>query len=298
MIVGTGNVGASIAFSIVNQEVAVNELVLVDANKERAEGEAIDLSDAVSVTPGFNRIYAGTYEDARDCDIVVITAGAAQKEGETRMDLLNKNAAIMKGIVDPIMQSGFCGIFIVVTNPMDVMTYLVWKYSDLPSEKVIGSGTVLDSARLCQRLSEYINVSAKSIHAHQIGEHGDTEFALWSNSYINGQPIKGLLPKNILDDIEDYTRGEAYDIINRKGATYYGIGACVTLIIDVILKDENRVLSVSSYDDYTGVYNSFPAVLGRKGVVKRLELKMSEKEGVKFQKANNALKKAINSIKL
>ena len=182
MIIGTGNVGASITFSLINQRTAVNELVLVDINTADAEGEAMDLRDALAVAPSYMKIKSGSYKDARGCDIIVITAGANQKPGETRLDLLKKNSGIFRPMVKEIMANGFRGIFLVITNPMDVMTYLTWKYSGLPSDHVLGSGTVLDSARLRLKLSERLNVNPKSIHAFQIGEHGDSEFALWSTN--------------------------------------------------------------------------------------------------------------------
>lgn len=296
MIVGTGNVGASIAYSMINQRTSINELILTDINAEDAVGEALDLNDALAVAPSFMKITAGDYSDAKDCDIIIITAGAPQKPGETRMDLLNKNAAIFKEMIGKIMESGFSGIFIVVTNPMDVMTYLTWKYSGLPSEKVIGSGTVLDSARLRRRVAEYLHVHPKSVHAYQVGEHGDTEFALWSSANVGGQNINTMLQASTLGEIEDYARNEAYSIIEKKGATYYGIGTCTVHLVNCILGDEKRVLPVSSYDDSTGVYNGFPAIIGRKGVIRRIDVKISELEGVKFQKSVNALKKAINSV--
>ena len=296
MIVGTGNVGASVGYCLVNQRTAVSELVLTDINMEDAEGEAMDLRDTLAVSPSYMKISSGTYKDASDCDIIIITAGAPQKPGETRMDLLKKNAAIFKDMVGQIMESGFSGIFIVVSNPMDVMTYLTWRYSGLPSEQVIGSGTILDSARLRYRISERLGVSPKSVHAFQVGEHGDTEFALWSLSNLGGQPLTDLLTEKERDEIEDFARKEAYEIINKKGATYYGIGACVTKLVNCILGDEKRVLPVSSYDDFVDVYNGFPAVVGRHGIVRRLELKMTEKEGMKFQKSTNALKEAISEV--
>ena len=296
MIVGTGNVGASLGYCLVNQRTPVNELVLVDINEEDAEGEALDLRDALAVSPAELRVRAGTYADAGDADIVVITAGAPQKPGETRMDLLNKNAKIFKEMISAIVKSGFKGIFLVVTNPMDVMTYLTWKYSGFESDRVIGSGTVLDSARLRQKIAEKLLVNPKSIHSFQVGEHGDTEFALWSLATVGGEPLINLLEPNEREEIENYARQEAYDIINKKGATFYGIGACVTKIICSILGDEHRVLPVSSYDMFTGVYNGFPTVVGRKGVERRLELTLTEEEGIKFQKSVNALKKAIEAI--
>ncbi|MBQ3325815.1 L-lactate dehydrogenase [Candidatus Saccharibacteria bacterium] len=296
MIVGTGNVGASVGYCLVNQRTAVSELVLTDINMEDAEGEAMDLRDTLAVSPSYMKIKSGTYKDAGDCDIIIITAGAPQKPGETRMDLLKKNAAIFKDMISQIMESGFSGIFIVVSNPMDVLTYLTWRYSGLPAEQVIGSGTILDSARLRYRVSERLGVSPKSVHVFQIGEHGDTEFALWSLANIGGQPIMDLIDEAELNKIEDFARKEAYEIINKKGATYYGIGACVTKLVNCILGDERRVLPVSSYDDFAGVYNGFPAIVGRQGVIRRLDLKMTEAEGMKLQKSTNALKSAISEL--
>lgn len=296
MIVGTGNVGASIGFCLVSQRTAVNELILTDINMDDAEGEAMDLRDTLAVSPSYMKIKAGSYKDAGECDIVIITAGVPQKPGETRMELLQKNAAIFKDMVDQIMDAGFNGIFLVVSNPMDVMTYLTWRYSGLPSDQVIGSGTVLDTARLKYRTAERLGVHPKSVHAYQVGEHGDTEFALWSVADIGGQPIGKLIDSKAQKEIEDFARNEAYEIIKRKGATYYGIGACVTQIVNCILADERRILPISSYDDFTDTYFGFPTVLGRHGVVRRLDLKITEREGVKLQKSINALKEAINSV--
>ena len=293
MIVGTGNVGASIAFSLLNQRTAVNEIILTDIIAKDAEGEAMDLNDALAVAPSYIKIRNGTYKDAKDCDVVVITAGAAQKPGETRMELLKKNVNILKGMVEQIMASGFNGIFLVVTNPMDVLTYYTWKFSGLPAEKVIGSGTVLDSARLRKRLASYLNVNPKSVHAYQVGEHGDSEITLYSTADMGGQKISTMLPKETLNGISEFVRNEAYDIIEKKGSTHYGIATCVAQILNCILNDEMRVLPVSSYDTCFG----WPSVVGREGVVRRLDIKISEKEGVDLQKSINTLKKAISQVK-
>lgn len=298
MIVGTGNVGASIAFALINQRTAVNEIVLTDIVAKDAEGEAMDLRDALAVAPSYVKISSGTYKDAKDCDVVVITAGAAQKPGETRMGLLKKNVNILKGMVEQIMASGFNGIFLVVTNPMDVLTYYTMKFSGLPAEKVIGSGTVLDSARLRARIASYLNVNPKSIHAHQIGEHGDTELTVWSLADMGGQKITDMLPEETRKGISDFVRNEAYAIIEKKGATYYGIATCVAQILNCILNDEMRVLAVSSYDNFSGVSFGFPSVVGRAGIIRRLDIKLSEDEGVELQKSINVLKKAIKSVKI
>ncbi|MBR0480034.1 L-lactate dehydrogenase [Candidatus Saccharibacteria bacterium] len=298
MIVGTGNVGASIAFALLNQRTAVNEIVLTDIIAKDAEGEAMDLRDALAVSPSYLKISHGTYKDARDCDVVVITAGAAQKPGETRMELLKKNVNILKGMVEQIMASGFNGIFLVVSNPMDVLTYFTLKFSGLPSEKVIGSGTVLDSARLKTRLSGFLNVNPKSVHAYQIGEHGDSEVSLFSLADVGGQKVTELLPRETLEGISEFVANEAYGIIEKKGATYYGIATCVVSILNCILNDENRVLPVSSYDSFSGTCFGFPSVVGREGVVRRLDLKISEEEGILLQKSINTLREAIKSVKI
>lgn len=298
MIVGTGNVGASIAFALLNQRTAVNEIILTDIIAKDAEGEAMDLRDALSAAPSYIKIKNGTYSDAKDCDIVVITAGAAQKPGETRMDLIKKNVNILKGMIDQIMASGFNGIFLVVTNPMDVLTYFTYRFSGLPAERVIGSGTVLDSARLRTRIADYLNVNAKSVHAHQVGEHGDSELTLWSLADIGGQPVTDLLNKDVQKDISDFVKNEAYDIIDKKGYTCYGIATCVAQILNCILNDEMRVLPVSSYDHFSNTSFGWPTVVGRQGAVRRLDLKITEKEGIALQKSINTLQKAIKSVKI
>ncbi len=297
MIVGTGNVGASIAFAILNQRTAVNEIILTDIIAKDAEGEAMDLRDALSVAPSYVKIKNGTYKDAHDCDVVVITAGANQKPGETRMDLLKKNVNILKGMVEQIMASGFNGIFLVVSNPMDVLTYFTMKFSGLPAEKVIGSGTVLDSARLKTRIAGYLNVHPKSVHAYQIGEHGDTELTLWSLANLGGQPLTELFDTETRANISDFVKNEAYDIIEKKGATYYGIATCVASILNCIFNDERRVLSVSSLDPFSGVCFGYPSIVGRNGVIRRLDLNLSEQEGIALQKSINSLKQAISSVK-
>ncbi|MBR3164355.1 L-lactate dehydrogenase [Candidatus Saccharibacteria bacterium] len=293
MIVGTGNVGMSYAYALIHQRSTVGELVLVDINTADAEGEAIDLSDTLAVAPQQLKIHSGTYAEAGDCDLIVITAGVPQKPGETRMDLLKKNASIFKSMISQIMESGFKGIFLVVSNPVDVLAYLAWKYSGLPPERVIGSGTVLDSARLRHAVAQRLELSPKSVHAYQIGEHGDTEFAIWSRAHIGGQPVTNFLSTDELSQIEDYARNEAYTIIEKKGATYYGIGACMALISGCILNDEKRILPVSNYDALSDTYNGYPAVVGRSGVVRRIGHDITAQEQVKFDRSIKALQEAI-----
>ncbi|MBQ9017843.1 L-lactate dehydrogenase [Candidatus Saccharibacteria bacterium] len=298
MIVGTGNVGASIAFALINQRTAVNEIILTDIIAKDAEGEAMDLNDALSNAPSYVKVRNGTYKDARDCDVVVITAGAAQKPGETRLHLLRKNVNILQGMIEQIMASGFNGIFLVVTNPMDVLTYYAWKFSGLPAEKVIGSGTVLDSARLRQRIAGYLNVNPKSVHAYQVGEHGDSEVTLWSLADVGGAKISDMLSEDVMRGISDYVKNEAYEIIEKKGATYYGIAVCVVQILNSILNDEMRVLPVSSFDNFSGTSFGWPSVVGREGVIRRLDIKISEAEGIALQKSINILQDSIKKVKL
>ena len=293
MVVGTGNVGMSYAYALVHQRTAVNELVLVDINTADAEGEAMDLRDALTVSPSYLKITDGSYADAGDCDLIVITAGVPQKPGESRMDLLKKNAAIFKDMIGQIMDNGFKGIFLIASNPMDVMTYLVWRYSGLPKEHVIGSGTVLDSSRLRYRVSQRLLVNPVNVHAYQVGEHGDSEFALWSCANVGGQAVTDLIGAQELSEIEEYARKEAYTIIEKKGATYYGIGSCLASITNCILNDERRILPVSNYDEFSGTYNGFPAVVGSDGIIRRIGLNISETEKEKFENSVKVLKEAI-----
>lgn len=296
MIIGTGNVGTSIAYALINQRTSVNDLVLVDINTQDAEGEAMDLSDALATSPSFMKIRAGDYREAEDCDICVITAGANQKVGETRTALLTKNAKIIRSIVEQMMKNHFNGIFIVVANPMDTLTYLAQKYSNLPPERVLGSGTILDSARLRFALSEHLKIHPKSVHAYQIGEHGDSEFALWSTANAGGEKISSIIRASELSKIEESVRQKAYEIINRKGATFYGIGNATVQIINTILNDERRILAVSNYDDCAEIYYGFPAIIGRQGVIRRIELPLTETEGVNLQKSINKIRDTIATL--
>jgi len=298
MIIGTGNVGASIGFSLVSQRTAVNELALIDINQDDAEGEAMDLRDTLAVSPTYIKISAGTYQkDAKDTDIAIFTAGAAQKKGgETRLELLNRNAKILKAVIKQLLEADFSGILLIVTNPVDVMSYLAMQYSGFSSRKIIGSGTILDSARLRYHLAARLNVSPKSIHAYQIGEHGDSEFAIWSAASVGGQAIQKILKPTELQQIEEDTKLEAYKIIERKGATYYGIGACVTSIVNCIFNDERRVLPVSTYDTFSDTFFGFPSVVGRRGILCRLDTELTETEAIKLQSSINVIKKAINSV--
>ena len=235
VLIGCGNVGMSYAYALLNQYSYVDELILIDLDKERIEGEAMDLNHCLSYSPSKVSVRVGDYLDCKDARIVVIAAGAAQEVGETRMDLIHKNSKIFKSIVGNVMSSGFDGIFLVATNPLDVMTYLTLKYSGLDSNRVIGSGTTLDTARLRYLISNKINICPKDIEAYVIGEHGDSEFVAWSNANIALTGIDFFLNEEEKNNIEEEVRNSAYEIIKRKGATYYGIGMCLVRITSAIL---------------------------------------------------------------
>ena len=254
VIIGCGNVGMSYAYALLNQRTYVNKLILIDLNRERIEGEVADLNHCLPYAPSKISINVGDYEDCKDARLVVIAAGANQKPGETRMDLIHKNASIFKDIVGQVMASGFNGIFLVATNPLDVMTYLTYKYSGLPANQVIGTGTSLDTARLQLIIGKKLCINPKNIQGYVIGEHGDSEFIPWSNANISLQNIKEFFSQEELDDIEDDVRNAAYEIINKKGATYYGIGMAMVRITNAILGNENTIMALSVYDENNDVY--------------------------------------------
>lgn len=296
VLIGCGNVGMSYAYALLNQRTYVNKLVLIDLNKDRIDGEVMDLNHCLAYAPSKISITNGEYEDCKDARLVVIAAGAAQKPGETRMDLIHKNAAIFKDIVDKVMASGFNGIFVVATNPLDVMTYLTYKYSGLPANRVIGTGTSLDTARLQLMIGKKLCINPKNIQAYVIGEHGDSEFIPWSNANISLQNIKEFFTKQELDEIEDDVRNAAYEIINRKGATYYGIGMAMVRITNAILGNENIIIPLSVYDEYNDVYIGMPAILNEKGAERRIRLSLTPYEEERLQNSINIIKENIQGL--
>lgn len=296
VLIGCGNVGMAYAYSLVNQKTYVKELVLIDRNYEKACGEAMDLNHCREFANSKMKIKAGTYEDCKNATIIVIAAGANQEIGETRMDLINKNSAIFKTIINEIMKTNFDGIILVATNPLDVMTYLTLKYSKLPSNKVIGSGTTLDTARLRFLLSEKIHINANNIEAYVIGEHGDSEFVPWSNASIGLKNITEFLNKDEMKNIEEKVRNSAYEIINKKGSTAYGIGICLTSITSAILEDKNSILTVSSLDTEHNICISTPAIVNRNGVQEKLFIPLNKEEQEKIINSINIIKEAIKSI--
>lgn len=296
VLIGCGNVGMSYAYALLNQRTNVHELVLIDLNEKRIEGEAMDLNHCLAFAPSKINIHVGDYSDCKDATMVVIAAGANQNPGETRMDLINKNSKIFKSIVTEVMENGFNGIFLVATNPLDVMTYLTWKYSGLEPNRVIGSGTSLDTARLRYLVGDKLGISPKNVHAYVIGEHGDSEFVPWSNANVGLQNINCFLTNNDLEEICDNVRNAAYDIIDRKGATYYGIGMCLVRITNAILGDENSIITVSSYDKNNDIFMGIPSVINKDGVKERVYVNLNDEETKKLQNCVDIIKDAIEKI--
>ena len=296
VIIGCGNVGMSYAYALVNQKSYVHELVLIDLDQERIVGEAMDLNHCLAFAPSKISIKAGNYDDCKGASIVCIAAGANQNPGETRMDLINKNSKIFKSIVSNVMNSGFNGIFLVATNPLDVMTYLTWKYSGLDSSKIIGSGTCLDSARLRYLIGEKLEVNPKNVHAYVIGEHGDSEFVSWSNASVGIEPITSLMNEREMNDIYVNVRDAAYDIIERKGATFYGIGMSLVRITNAILGDENSILTVSTYDKGNDIFIGLPSIVNRKGVREISNISFTKEELDNFEKSVSVIKEAILNL--
>lgn len=296
ILIGCGNVGMAYAYALINQKDYVDELVLIDINQDKMIGEAMDLNHCLTYSPSKIKVRVGNYQDCKDAKIVVIAAGANQKEGETRMDLIYKNSKIFKSIIENIMNNKFKGIFLIATNPLDVMTYLTLKYSKVEPNKVIGSGTTLDTARLRYILSEKLNICPKNIDAYVIGEHGDSEFIPWSNANIAFKKINTLLNKEELNKIEEEVRNSAYEIIKKKGATAYGIGMCLVRITNAILENKNIILSVSSYDKENNICISMPAVVGKEGVKDKIKMPLSKEEEQKLENSIKIIKESCKKV--
>lgn len=304
ILIGDGAVGSSYAFALVTQNIG-REIGIIDMNVAKTEGDAIDLSDALAFTSP-KKIYAATYADCADADLVVITAGAAQKPGETRLDLISKNLRIFKSIVDQVMETNFNGIFLVATNPVDILSYATWKFSGLPSNQVIGSGTSLDSARFRQKIAEIMNVDARNVHAYILGEHGDSEFPVWSHANVGGLQLYDWIKQNGTEVDEDLilnafysVRDAAYHIIEKKGATYYGIAVALARITKAILDDENAILPLSVYlnGEYNqeDVYIGVPAIINRNGIRGVIEIPLTELEQGNMKHSADTLKEIIQN---
>jgi L-lactate dehydrogenase len=296
VVIGCGNVGMSYAYALLNQNTLVTDLALIDLDKERITGEVMDLNHCLPYAPSHINIKVGDYPDCKNAKIVVIAAGANQAPGETRMDLINKNSKIFKVIINSVMASGFKGVFVVATNPLDVMTYLTYKYSELPPNQIIGSGTSLDTARMRYIVGTKLNINPKNIHGYVIGEHGDSEFIPWSNVNIGLQNINDFLSPKEMKRISLEVKNAAYEIIAKKGATCYGIGMCLVRITNAILGNEKSVLVVSTYDDTNDIYLGLPVILGKNGVCEKIYFTLNKEETNKLQVSINVIKKAIKKV--
>ena len=305
VLIGTGMVGMSYAYALLNQNLC-DEFVLIDINKKRAEGEAMDLNHGVAFSGGNMEIYAGEYTDCCNADLVVLTAGLPQKEGQNRLDLLKENRKIFERILQSVLENGFHGIFLVATNPVDIMTRIVYEISDFPPEKVIGTGTALDTARLRYLLGEKFMIDPRNMHAYVMGEHGDSEFVPWSQAMMTTKPIFDLCGETEgchfqeLLELEEEVRMAAYKIIEAKKATYYGIGMAMARITKAIFGNEYSVLTVSAHlqGEYgeNGIYIGIPCVVNRMGIQRIVELPLGSEEKQRLHSSCETLENTYREI--
>ena len=309
-IIGAGSVGATIAYTITSMNLA-SEIILIDINQEKAIGEALDIRQGI---PFFTpcSIYAGDYSDAKDSDIVVLTSGVARKPGQTRLDLAQTNVNITKSIIPQITKYAPNAKYIIVANPVDILTYVFFKHSGLPTQNIIGSGTILDTARLKARLSQYYQVSQKNVHAYVLGEHGDSSFVPWSIANISNVPVEEFEDAFSVnsyecrefnkDEVENYVRTSGAEVISRKGATFYAVSAGVCYIIRALKSSLNSIMTVSTL--MNGEYGisdccmSLPNILGQDGVQGKVKLKLSDEEIAKLHYSEQCLKNIINGIEI
>ena len=306
-VIGCGFVGSATAFTLMQSRL-FSEMVLLDANEEKADGEAKDIAHGVPFA-GQMKIYAGNYDDVADAAIIIVTAGANQKPDETRLDLVHKNVAIYKSIIPEIASRDYQGILLIVSNPVDILTYTALKLSGLPENRVIGSGTVLDTARLKYALGEHLSVDSRSVHSFIIGEHGDSEIAAWSSTNVSGIPLNDFCEMRghfnheaSMEEIANQVKNSAYEIIAKKHATYYGIAMSVKRICECIMRDEKSILPISTimHGEY-GIENialSMPAIVGVNGVETHVPISLNEEEAQKLKESADALKKVIDGLEL
>lgn len=306
-MIGCGFVGSASAFALM-QSGLFSELVLIDANHDKAEGEAMDIAHGLPFA-GQMKIYAGDYDDIVDAAVIIVTAGAAQKPGETRLDLVNKNVNIFKSIIPEIAKRNYKGILLIVANPVDILTYTAVKLSGLPENRVIGSGTVLDTARLKYALGEHLEVDSRSVHSFIIGEHGDSEIVAWSSTNVSGIPVNDFCElrghfnhEEAMHRIADDVKNSAYDIIEKKGATYYGIAMSAKRICECIMRDEKSILPISSmmHGEYgiSDICLSMPTVVGREGVETRVPIQLNEQEESALSASAEQLSKVAAQLDL
>ena len=304
-VIGCGFVGSATAFTLMQSRL-FSELVLLDVNMEKADGEAKNIAHGIPFA-GQMKIYAGTYDDAADAAIIIITAGANQKPGETRLDLVQKNTAIYQSIIPEIVKRDFGGILLIVSNPVDILTYVALKLSGLPEKRVLGSGTVLDTARLKYALGEHLGVDSRSVHSFIIGEHGDSEIAAWSSTNVSGIPLNEFCEMRghfnhdaAMDAIAEKVKNSAYEIISKKQATYYGIAMSVKRICECIVRNERSILPVSAmmHGEYgiEDITLSMPAIVGIGGVETHVPIALSEEEAEKLVESAKKLKEVAKGL--
>ncbi|CUU48402.1 L-lactate dehydrogenase [Clostridium beijerinckii] len=303
VIVGSGNVGSHCAFSLAIQGIC-DEIVMIDKIEKKANAEAVDLSDTVSYLPHYVKSKKGTFKDCEDADIVVVSLGIPPEDNKSRLDYLEDTIKEVNTIIDPILESGFDGIFIVISNPVDVIAHYIWKKTGFPKNKVFGTGTTLDSSRLRRILSDETGIDQKSIQAYCMGEHGDSQMVPWSHVYFGGKPLFDLMKekpetygKLNLDELASRTANAAYEIISGKGCTEFGIGVGLSEIVKAILHDEKRILPASTllegqYGE-ENVFASVPVILGKNGVEEVVEISLTEKEKSQFNHTCGILKEYI-----
>ena len=302
VIIGCGFVGAACSFSIM-QSGLFSEMVLIDSDRAKAEGEALDISHGVPFAKPI-KIYAGDYDDIKNASMIIVTAGANQKPGETRLDLVKKNISIFKSIIPEIKKRNFKGILLIVANPVDILTSVALKMSGLPENKVLGSGTVLDTARLKYELGNHLNVDSRSVHAFIIGEHGDSEIAAWSSANVSGIPLNNFCEMRghfdhecSMERIAENVKNSAYEIIEKKRATYFGVAMAVKRICEAIVRDEKSILPISSmmHGEYgiEGISLSMPAIVGKDGVETHVPIQLNQDEISKLQKSAETLKNIL-----
>ena len=306
-IIGCGFVGSASAFSLM-QSGLFSELVLIDANREKAEGEALDIAHGIPFARQM-KIYAGDYDDIMDSAVIIVTAGANQKPEETRLDLVHKNVNIFKSIIPEVAKRDYQGILLIVANPVDILTYTALKLSGMPENRVIGSGTVLDTARLKYRLGEHLSVDSRSVHAFIVGEHGDSEIAVFSSANVSGIPLNRFceMRGHFAHDestrrIAEEVKNSAYEIIAKKHATYYGIAMSVKRICEAIVRDEKSILPVSSMmcgeHGISDVVLSMPSIVGKDGIETQVPISLSEEEENRLRESADTLKKVIGQLQL
>lgn len=305
VMVGCGFVGSATVFSLM-QSGLFSEIAMLDADMSKAEGEAMDISHGIPFAKQM-KVYAGSYDDVKDAGIVIVTAGANQKPDETRLDLVNKNVAIFKQIIPEIAKRNFEGILLIVANPVDILTQVAQKLSGLPENRVIGSGTVLDTGRLKHRLGEHLGVDSRSVHAFIIGEHGDSEIAAWSSANVSGIPLNDFCEmrghyqhEEATKEIAEKVKNSAYEIIQRKRATYFGVAMAVKRICEVIVRDEKSILPVSTAmhgeHGIDGVVLSMPCIVGKDGIETKVPIPLNEEEQKQLQESAQVLKKIVEQL--